>query len=153
MSEIVDVSKLSDDDLAALLDAARAEAQKRRALREAQDATPDLSEALQAVLGRSPGDEWEQPLGAHDAYPEGWEVGHGGKRWVSLLPANVYEPGDSGWRELPDEDGTPPEWVQPSGAHDTYRAGEMVTFDGAIWMSDVDNNAWQPGDYGWTKQA
>ena len=44
-----------------------------------------------------------------------------------------------------------PEWVQPTGAHDAYAAGAKVTHDGKHWVSDVDNNTWAPGTYGWTE--
>ncbi len=43
-------------------------------------------------------------------------------------------------------------WVQPTGAHDTYSIGDTVTHVGFTWMSDVDNNSWEPGVYGWTQQ-
>lgn len=43
--------------------------------------------------------EWRQPEGAHDAYPEGAKVTHNGKRWVSLVDANVWEPGSAQWVE------------------------------------------------------
>lgn len=44
-----------------------------------------------------------------------------------------------------------PEWVQPAGAHDAYATGAKVTHDGKHWVSDVDNNTWAPGVYGWTE--
>ena len=44
-----------------------------------------------------------------------------------------------------------PDWVQPTGAHDAYAAGAKVTHDGKRWVSDVDNNTWAPGAYGWTE--
>ena len=43
--------------------------------------------------------EWRQPEGAHDAYPDGAKVTHNGKRWVSLVDANVWEPGSAQWAE------------------------------------------------------
>lgn len=42
-----------------------------------------------------------------------------------------------------------PEWVQPTGAHDAYNTGDKVTHNGKTWVSDVDNNVWEPGVYGW----
>ena len=42
-----------------------------------------------------------------------------------------------------------PEWVQPTGAHDAYNIGDKVTHNGKTWVSDVDNNVWEPGVYGW----
>lgn len=44
--------------------------------------------------------EWVQPVGATDAYPSGAKVSHGGKRWVSTLDANTWEPGVYGWQEV-----------------------------------------------------
>ena len=44
-----------------------------------------------------------------------------------------------------------PAWVQPTGAHDAYSKGDKVTHSGKRWTSDVDNNTWEPGVYGWTK--
>jgi len=50
---------------------------------------------------------------------------------------------------------TPPgliaEWVQPTGAQDTYSLGDLVTHGGKTWESTVDNNSWEPGVYGWTE--
>lgn len=46
-----------------------------------------------------------------------------------------------------------PAWVQPTGAHDAYRKGDKVTHSGKHWTSDVDNNTWEPGVYGWTEVA
>lgn len=46
-----------------------------------------------------------------------------------------------------------PIWTQPLGATDAYMKGDTVSYDGKIWVSDVDNNVWQPGVYGWTEQG
>ena len=50
---------------------------------------------------------------------------------------------------------TPPgliaEWVQPTGAQDTYSLGDLVTHVGQTWESTVDNNSWEPGVYGWVE--
>lgn len=43
--------------------------------------------------------EWVQPLGAQDAYSKGAKSAHGGKRWVSDVDGNVWEPGVYGWTE------------------------------------------------------
>lgn len=42
-------------------------------------------------------------------------------------------------------------WVQPTGAHDTYSLGDLVTHVGQTWESTVDNNSWEPGIYGWVE--
>lgn len=44
-----------------------------------------------------------------------------------------------------------PEWVQPTGAQDAYQTGDKVSHNGKRWTSDVDNNTWEPGVYGWTE--
>jgi hypothetical protein len=94
---------------------------------------------------------WVQPLGAHDAYPAGEIVAHAGRDWESLLDANVWEPGVSGWREYVPAGGPPPEWVQPTGAHDAYNIGDRVTFQGAVYESLINGNVWSPAVYpaGW----
>ena len=95
---MIEVALLSDEDLATLLDEARLEYQRRRDLTSAIDSTPGLVEALLTTTGREPGSEWVQPTGYHDAYPKDWEVTHNGKTWVSLTAANVWVPGETGWR-------------------------------------------------------
>lgn len=42
------------------------------------------------------------------------------------------------------------DWIQPIGAHDAYQTGDKVKHLGEIWISDVDNNVWEPGVYGWS---
>jgi hypothetical protein len=42
-----------------------------------------------------------------------------------------------------------PEWIQPTGAHDAYNAGDKVSHNGAHWISDIDANVYEPGVYGW----
>ena len=49
------------------------------------------------------------------------------------------------------EPGTIPEWVQPAGAHDAFSKGDKVTHNGKTWISDVDDNVWEPGVYGWSE--
>ena len=42
-----------------------------------------------------------------------------------------------------------PEWKQPVGAQDAYAKGDKVSHNEKHWISDVDNNVWEPGVYGW----
>lgn len=44
-----------------------------------------------------------------------------------------------------------PQWVQPTGAHDAYNAGDKVTFEGQHYVSLIDGNVWSPTAYpaGW----
>lgn len=30
-----------------------------------------------------------------------------------------------------------------------YTKGDKVTHNGKTWISDIDNNVWEPGVYGW----
>ena len=50
---------------------------------------------------------------------------------------------------IPD-DGTIPEWEQPESTN-PYSRGDEVRHLGKIWISDLDNNVWEPGVYGWTE--
>lgn len=56
----------------------------------------------------------------------------------------------NGVTETP-EPGAP--WVQPTGAHDAYMAGDVVTDDGKTWESTIDNNVWRPGVSGWREKT
>lgn len=44
-----------------------------------------------------------------------------------------------------------PDFVQPTGAQDTYKKGDKVTFNGHHYTSLIDNNTWSPAAYpaGW----
>lgn len=66
---------------------------------------------------------------------EGWEPDKAVSLWaVTSNPAEEW-----------------PEWSQPIGAHDVYRAGDKVSCGGKHWISTVDNNVWAPGTYGWAE--
>lgn len=49
-----------------------------------------------------------------------------------------------------DESGYPL-WAQPSGAHDAYNTGDIVNYNGTLYKSLIDGNAWSPDVYpaGW----
>ena len=42
-----------------------------------------------------------------------------------------------------------PEWEQP-GSTNPYMTGDKVTHNNQTWVSDIDNNVWEPGIYGWS---
>ena len=42
-----------------------------------------------------------------------------------------------------------PEWVQPLGSTDAYPFGAKVSHNEKRWVSNVGNNVWEPGVYGW----
>ena len=56
------------------------------------------------------------------------------------------------WAEvLAGQDGTAiGEWVQP-GSTNPYMTGDKVTHNGKLYESEVDNNVWEPGVYGWVE--
>lgn len=41
-----------------------------------------------------------------------------------------------------------PEWVQPDSTNG-YKLGDKVSHNGKTWVSQVDDNIWEPGIYGW----
>jgi hypothetical protein len=45
----------------------------------------------------------------------------------------------------------PDPWKQPTGAHDAYKVGDKVTFDGKVYESTINGNVWSPTAYpaGW----
>ena len=52
--------------------------------------------------------------------------------WVSTVPAGVI-----------------PEWKQPAGAHDAYRLGDQVTYNGKVWECVSDYCVYAPSVFGW----
>lgn len=66
------------------------------------DWTPDAASSLYVEIA-NPAEEWpefKQPIGAHDAYNKGDKVTFEGKKYVSLIDANVYSPSayPNGWQ-------------------------------------------------------
>lgn len=57
------------------------------------------------------------------------------------------------WKQIGNPSEEYPQWVQPICAIDAYSLGAKVSNDGAKWTSDYDNNVWEPGVYGWTKES
>ena len=140
--------------------------------------TPDTATSLYKKIGVS-GEGvplWVQPLGATDAYELGDVVLYNGKKYKSLIAANVWSPDayPAGWELLDDtepidpeepeepdpEEPTPepepdtptvPEFVQPTGAHDAYKLGDRVLYNGQVYESLMNGNVWSPDAYpaGW----
>lgn len=42
-----------------------------------------------------------------------------------------------------------PEWVQPTGAHDAYKIGDKVSYNGKHYICTADANVYAPDVYGW----
>ena len=110
---------------------------------------------------------WQQPTGAHDAYNIGDVVLYKDKLYKSLINGNAWSPDaySMGWEEtddsespvVPPEEGGPdtplnyPDFVQPTGAHDAYKKGDIVKYNGTLYKSLIDGNVWAPDAYpqGW----
>lgn len=73
-------------------------------------------------------------LQAHTAQ-ETWNPAEAPSLWAKVL--------------IPDPD-VIPEWEQPDSTN-PYMKGDKVTHNGKTWVSDVDNNVWEPGVYGWNE--
>lgn len=67
------------------------------------DWPPDLTPALFKKISIDEYPEWKKPTGAHDAYNKDAKCSHFGKRWMSNIDGNIWEPGlpgDTFWREV-----------------------------------------------------
>ena len=114
---------------------------------------------------------YSQPLGATDAYQVGDKVSYNGHIYECILANNVWAPDvyPPGWKLLDEEvvepdpepgTGTDPEepsedeypaFVQPTGAHDAYKKGDKVSYNGKNYESLIEGNVWAPDVYpaGW----
>ena len=148
---MIDLTTLTDAEARDLLARVYAEVQRRATLANAPAQAEQISRAWADASGRKDGDPWTQPTGGHDAYPLGAVVTDAGKMWISLIPANVWRPGVSGWREQVAQGY--PVWVQPTGGHDAYKVGDRVSFEGGDYESTIAGNVWSPTAYpaGWRK--
>ena len=63
--------------------------------------------------------------------------------WRALAPEGVEVPDDPEPEPVPDA----PEWVAPTGAHDAYMTGDLVTYSGKVYRCLMDNCVWSPAAY------
>ena len=164
--DLTDTTSWPDTDLAALHSAVLREMTRRQTLAEAETRTTEIADAyLDARDGTQPDETtetladvaawpaWVQPTGAHDAYPAGRIVQHGGVLYQSLIAANVWEPGVEGvpsglWETVTtagDPPTTPdaPEWA----AGTAYTVGYTVTYGGQVYRCVQAHTAsvgWKP---------
>ena len=89
-------------------------------------------------------------------YTAGFKVQRGGTLYRCLTAHASQadwtpEAAPSLWAKvlIPDPD-VIPEWEQPDSTN-PYMAGDKVQHNGKTWVSDVDNNVWTPGVFGWTE--
>lgn len=62
--------------------------------------------------------------------------------WTPEIATSLY-------KKVGFNDSGVPIWTQPLGATDAYQIGDKVEHNGKTWESDVANNVWEPGVYGW----
>lgn len=132
------------------------------------DWTPDSVPALYDAFGLDDSGYpiWSQPSGAHDAYNTGDIVNYNGTLYESVIDGNAWSPDvyPAGWKLVnsepavpepePEPEPTPsdyPAWSQPTGAHDAYNTGDIVDYNGTLYISTIDGNVWAPDAYpaGW----
>ncbi|ERS41816.1 MULTISPECIES: hypothetical protein [unclassified Corynebacterium] len=91
-----------------------------------------------------------------------WEPGTlalDGRIWEGITPKTPEEPEAEASEEetqAPEPPVEQPEaFKQPTGAHDAYAKGAKVTYNGAVYESLIDANAYSPDAYpaGWKKLA
>ena len=89
------------------------------------------------------------------SYAAGDRIQYNGKLYKCLQAHTAqadWNPVDapSLWAEaLAGQDGTEiGEWVQPDSTN-PYMRGDKVNYKGKLYESEVDNNVWAPGVYGW----
>lgn len=90
------------------------------------------------------------------SYAEGDKVKHNGVLYKCLQRHDAqvdWTPtaAPSLWAKvLTDPSGDILPWEQPDSTN-PYMKGDKVTHNGKTWESDVDNNVWEPGVYGWSE--
>lgn len=142
----IDVTELTDQELAELLDAVRMENSRRQGLQSVMQVTPGLADAYMVATGRDKGQPFVKPTGTHNAYPLGWTVTHNGLEWEPLREGATEVPGESGdWRQVAEE-GEILDWIAPTGAHNAYLVNAIVRHKGEIWQNiHTGPNGWEPG--------
>lgn len=121
---------------------------KLRPLIEKAMQSLDIEEALQAVTLYP---KWESGVQ--------YEVGYRVRYNDVLYSVTLAHTSQDDWTPdvasalfaqvlIPDEN-VIPEWIQP-GATNPYALGDKVAHNGKTWVSDYNNNVWEPGVFGWS---
>lgn len=92
--------------------------------------------------------DWTQPLGAHDAYPQGFEVWHDDRIWVSNINANVWEPNTAAntWTLRADQEPIVPE-TDEWAVGVAYAVNDEVTYQGVTYkcrQAHISQVGWHP---------
>lgn len=126
--------------------------EKARTLRKLIEQTAVNLSDEEALTGVELFPNWSESA----SYSVGDRVRYEGKLYRCLQAHDAqatWTPVDapSLWAEvlIPDPE-VIPEWVQPDSTN-PYMKGDKVTHLGKTWVSDVDNNVWEPSVYGWSE--
>ena len=124
-------------------------AKKLRTVIESLSANLDDSEALESM-------ELFPLWDSEKMYTDGDRVRYNGilyKCLQSHTAQDSWTPTDapSLWARvlIPDPEDIP-DWIQPSSTN-AYMIGDKVRHLSKIWVSDIDNNVWEPSVYGWSE--
>ena len=66
---------------------------------------------------------------------------------MSALKDTIEKMGGSITEPTPEPVEEYPEYVQPTGAHDAYKIGDKITFNGEKYECQMDNCVWSPIEY------
>lgn len=152
------------EDLLAFADTVKTEEQKR-----AQEADEKLNLALLVVTVNTTDEEKIAMMAIYPEYQNGVEYSRDMAVPYVRYKDKLYqviaaEPFTSQESWTPDiavslfkpinPPGTIAEWKQPTGAHDAYKIGDRVVFQGWVWCSIINGNTWSPAAYpqGWEKE-
>lgn len=124
----------------------------------------DISHYKKIGIDESGYEIYTQPYGQSDAYMKGDIVSYNGELWKCEMDYCVWPPNtqaggvtlwskytpDGGEPEEPEEPTAPkyPEFVQPTGAHDAYNTGDIVSYEGKLYICNVDNCVYAPNTQG-----
>lgn len=149
---MIDLTALTEEELHGLYRDAANEMRRRDTIATIEEQAAAVNVDYLNAVGRASGEEWVQPTGAHDAHPLGWIVTRDGKTYESLVPANVWVPGDPNnpvshqlWREVveeePEEPGEVEQW-DPNGRE--YAVDDLVLYEGETYEC-IQAHTSQPG--------
>lgn len=140
LGDLTDTTVWPTDRVDAAIVALKAETNRRYVLAAAPAEVERITQRYQEARGRKAGDPWVMPASALEVYGQGDVVTHNGKRWLSLIPNNVREPGEAAdpqsyrwWKDLtpaPQPAPGPQPW-DGNGAQ--YKVGDQVTYQGKTY--------------------
>ena len=161
-----EIQEISAEELKALEDAIEAAVKEQMAAEAKRPLT--MEEVVRLTIAKTINSiaiEDETALRMMEYYPApdeasyavGDRIQYNGKLYKCLQAHTAqadWDPVDapSLWAEvLAGQDGTAiGEWVQPDSTN-PYMRGDKVSYNGKTYESEVDNNVWAPGVYGWVE--